>query len=124
MKAARLAFMASAVILTLTLVAPSLALALSTVDYSATIGVTVTCPVPADQYRKTLLIENPYGNTTNIGYCVAVQTPQCQPSIGSAGTTVLQPGAVDFYTDGNAPTEAVCLIASGVSTPDVIRVGK
>ncbi len=97
--------------------------ALTTTDYSATLGTTVSTCVPADASRKTLIIENPYASgANNVCYCVGAS---CTPSCSStAGSSVLAPGAIDSWAPGAAPREAVQCIASGATTPVTIRAGK
>ncbi len=95
--------------------------ALKTTDYSTTLGTTSAACVPADASRKTLFIENPLGGTNNVCYCVGAL---CTPSCGAAGTSVLPPGAPDFWANGSAPGDAINCIASGATTPVTIRSQK
>ena len=113
-------------LLLLTLAPQTLAQALTTTDYSASIGTTATPCVPADASRKTLYIENE-SSTNNLGYCISTGNTACTPSIGTAGTSELSgssnPSSA-WWTNGSAPRDAVWCIASGASTPVTIRVGK
>lgn len=96
--------------------------ALSTTDYSTVLGTSAVQCVPADAKRRTLLIENPYGaSTNNICYCIGAS---CTPVCGGAGTSVLVPGSGDWWDFGSAPGEPINCVASNSSTPVTIRSGR
>jgi hypothetical protein len=99
----------------LLLSAPAFAQGLPVVDYSVTLGTTAVPCVPANAGRRTLSIENPYGGSNNV--CYSTGTPVC----GAAGTSVLVPGALDYWANGSAPAGPVNCIASAGSTPVTIK---
>lgn len=104
----------------LILAQPALAQAIVITDFSVNIGTASVNCVPADSSRKTLSIENPTGNTVNVGYCYGAP---CTAAIGTAGTSVLAAGTLDFWPAGSAPGGAMNCIAGGSSTPVNVRVG-
>ena len=112
--------------LALTLMSTSAsAQALKNVDFSTTLGTGPVQCVPPNSAYKTLLIENPYGGSNNIGYCVAVVNGNtCTPVIGALGTSVLTPGNSDYWPQGSAPIGGVFCVASAGSTPVTIRAGQ
>jgi hypothetical protein len=98
--------------------------ALTTLDYSTSLGTAAQQCVPSSSSRKTLFIEDPAGNSNNVGYCVASANGTCTPVIGSPGTSVLTPGLADGWVASSAPTGPVYCIGSGSSTPVTIRSGQ
>ena len=96
--------------------------ATTTTNLSLSVGTSAAACIPANPGRRTLFIENPAGNTVNLGYCVGAGcTPALTPT---AGTSVLQPGQSDFWPAGTAPQEAIACIAGGAATPVTIRSGQ
>ncbi|HEX5232932.1 MAG TPA: hypothetical protein VFW56_11905 [Bradyrhizobium sp.] len=78
--------------------------------------------VPANPLRNSLTIDAS-GASGNIGYCVGTDDGAiCTPTIGAAGTTTLPPGH-DFWPQGSAPKNAVCLVAASGSQPVTVREG-
>ena len=120
MRKRRPAFAAIAAALLALAPCPALAQALSTTDYSATLGTAAQQCVPPNGARRTLYIENA-GTTNSIAYCVAAPNGTCTPALNAAGSSTLAPSVSAFWQSGSAPIGAVYCIAGGSSSPVTIR---
>jgi len=90
------------------------------------LSTTSSCPTAtaANGYLKALALDNT-GGTIDVGYCfIEAGQSSCTAAIGTAPTTTLTAGTLQWFQGGSAPQNGICFVAASGTPSITVREGQ